>query len=115
MYLIQYFVIIFICIYLLRSDERQSFLEVIYSAPEELLSEFGATVGILGLKRSNYDEMLVKKKISKKKKSVSEDEINEEEIEEEVEEEEPENESEIKQCEITFHLPKKFIHRYLQI
>lgn len=85
-------------------------MEVIYSAPEEFYSKFNITIGILGLKRSDFDEMLVKKKIKKKKRTDEEDQEDDEKIEEEEDEE---NVVE-KPFEFSFRLPKKFIHRYLQ-
>lgn len=43
---------------LFRTDDRLQYLEAAYMAPEELLPKLGVTVGILGLPRSKFNDML---------------------------------------------------------
>lgn len=100
----------------IRKDERLNFLEVVYSAPEDLYAQYGIDLGVLGKKRSEFDEMLVKKVEKKKKKKDGDDEDDDEnddddddddEDEEDVEEEEEEE----KEFKFTFKIPKVHIHR----
>lgn len=44
-----------------RMDERLRYLEIAYAAPEELLLDFGVTIGILGLPRDELDPLLTPK------------------------------------------------------
>lgn len=43
---------------LCSSDERTKYLEIAYTAPEELLLELEVPVGILGYPRSEFDAMM---------------------------------------------------------
>ncbi|XP_031333343.1 uncharacterized protein LOC116163513 isoform X1 [Photinus pyralis] len=60
------------------TDERLEYLEVAFTAPEELLVKEGVTVGLLGLPRSDYDAMLIslthnaKKRLAKKPRILPE-------------------------------------------
>lgn len=92
---------------LFRTDQRIEFLEICYTAPEELLSEMGVTVGILGKKRSEYDEMLKKREPPKRRRddSLSYSFVSTEatEAEEDLE------------FQFTFIIPNKVQHRYVDI
>lgn len=42
-----------------RSDERITYLEAAYAAPENELFELGITVGVLGIPREEFDPVLM--------------------------------------------------------
>lgn len=49
------------CFSFFSSDERIRYLEIAYAAPEELLIDYGVTVGILGIGRDELDPVLMPK------------------------------------------------------